>query len=84
MFLFKTSTREQRCQIPSLFPTLGMERERIDEAVQTILSLSEIKAELTNCIYLQDSSTELYGLKIYGTRPLDKIDYKYNDKPKKL
>ena len=30
-------------------------------------SVDEMKAELTNCIYLQDSSIEIYGLKIYGT-----------------
>ena len=30
-------------------------------------SVDEIKAELTNCIYLQDSLVEIYGLKIYGT-----------------
>ena len=26
-----------------------------------------MKAELTNCIYLEDSSIQIYGLKIYGT-----------------
>ena len=30
-------------------------------------SVEEMKKELTNCIYLQDSSVTLYGLKIYGT-----------------
>ena len=30
-------------------------------------SVEEMKKELTNCIYLQDSSISLYGLKIYGT-----------------
>ena len=30
-------------------------------------SVEEMKAELTNCIYLQDSTTQIYGLKIYGT-----------------
>ena len=26
-----------------------------------------MKKELTNCKYLQDSTTEIYGIKIYGT-----------------
>ena len=30
-------------------------------------SVEDMKKELTNCIYLQDSSVELFGLKIYGT-----------------
>ena len=30
-------------------------------------SVEDMKKELTNCIYLQDSSVEIYGLKIYGT-----------------
>ena len=31
------------------------------------LSAEDMKKELTNCIYLQDASVELYGLKFYGT-----------------
>ena len=30
-------------------------------------SVEDMQKELTNCIYLQDSSVEIYGLKIYGT-----------------
>ena len=30
-------------------------------------SVEDMKKELTNCIFLQDSSVELFGLKIYGT-----------------
>ena len=30
-------------------------------------SVEDMKKELTNCIYLQDSSVTICGLKIYGT-----------------
>ena len=31
------------------------------------LTIEEILSELTNCIYLQDTAINLYGLKFYGT-----------------
>lgn len=37
--------------------------ENIDEEH----TVEEMKAELTNCVYLQDSAIDIYGLKIYGT-----------------
>lgn len=30
-------------------------------------SVEDLQSELTNCIYLQDSSVDIYGLKFYGT-----------------
>jgi hypothetical protein len=51
---------------PSLadqIPTLGIPKDKITEAVQTL----NVKDNLTNCIYLEDSEVILYGLKIYGT-----------------
>ena len=38
-----------------------------DAADDKELSSEDMKKELTNCIYLQDASVELYGLKFYGT-----------------
>ena len=39
----------------------------LEDAVDDVSSPSQVRKELTNCTYLQDSSTEIYGLKIYGT-----------------
>ncbi|XP_050423284.1 UPF0046 protein C25E10.12 [Adelges cooleyi] len=44
-------------------PTLGFEQDQIRSAIQH----KDIKKYLTNCIYLEDSMTECYGLKIYGS-----------------
>lgn len=44
-------------------PTLGLPRDNIADAI----SRQNIKECLTNCIYLQDESVSLYGIKIYGT-----------------
>ena len=67
MFSFtQTSKIERSFKMPAI-PTLGMEKEKLEEAVQSGLNSSAVKAELTNCIYLQDSGTRLYGIKIYGT-----------------
>ncbi|XP_055625098.1 UPF0046 protein C25E10.12 [Toxorhynchites rutilus septentrionalis] len=44
-------------------PTLGNSKECLAEAVKT----QNIRQYLSNCVYLQDESIELYGLKIYGT-----------------
>ena len=44
-----------------------MERKSLEDAVGQVSNPSEVKKELTNCTYLQDSWTEVYGLKIYGT-----------------
>lgn len=44
-------------------PTLGMSKDILNEAVQT----NNVKDQLTNCIYLEDSSIFISGVKIYGT-----------------
>jgi predicted phosphohydrolase len=44
-------------------PTLGNPKENIEAAVKT----QNIRQYLTNCIYLEDSGVELFGLKFYGT-----------------
>ncbi len=49
---------------------LGMEALSLDDqesAIEEDVSVEDIKKELTNCIYLQDSSVTLCGLKIYGS-----------------
>lgn len=45
-------------------PTLGLNREQLQDAVETTLDMRD---ELSEFIYLQDSSVTLHGLKIYGT-----------------
>ena len=50
-----------------MIPTLGLDRKTLEEAVDDVSNPSQVRKELTNCTYLQDSSTEIYGLKIYGT-----------------
>jgi Icc-related predicted phosphoesterase len=44
-------------------PNYGNTKDNISDAVYT----DNIKQYLTNCIYLEDSSIEIYGIKIYGT-----------------
>lgn len=51
---------------PSSFksiPTLGHTRNELHEAV----GAKNIREKLKNCIYLEDSGIELFGLKIYGS-----------------
>lgn len=43
--------------------TYGKEEDELKEAVNSL----NIKEYLTNCTYLEDSSVDLYGIKIYGT-----------------
>ena len=44
-----------------------MDRKMLEEAVDDVLNPSQVKKELTNCTYLEDCATEIYGVKIYGT-----------------
>ena len=44
-------------------PTLGVAREDMESAVEQ----SNIRDKLVNCIYLEDSSVTIHGIKIYGT-----------------
>lgn len=44
-------------------PTLGMARDKLSDAINSL----NVKNLLTNCIYLEDASVEIYGIKIYGT-----------------
>lgn len=44
-------------------PTLGMEKDALNEAV----GVENVKQYLTNCIYLEDSTVNIYGINIYGT-----------------
>ncbi|KAJ8924610.1 hypothetical protein NQ315_000760 [Exocentrus adspersus] len=44
-------------------PNYGKTKDNIEEAVNT----ENIRQYLTNCIYLEDSGVELYGIKIYGS-----------------
>ena len=39
--------------------------EEADESIE--VGPKSIKAELTNCTYLEDTSTTIYGLKFYGS-----------------
>lgn len=49
-------------------PCLGSEGVAgLDEAEDVIQSVEDVRQELTECIYLEDNSVTLYGLKIYGT-----------------
>ena len=65
-YLISFSETEVPGKIQSI-PTLGMDRKMLENAVQNVSSTNAVKEELTNCIYLQDSKTEVFGLKIYGT-----------------
>jgi hypothetical protein len=44
-----------------------MDRKMLEEAVDDVLCPEQVKKELTNCTYLEDCATEIYGVKIYGT-----------------
>lgn len=44
-------------------PTLGVAREDLKNAVEK----SDIRDKLVNCIYLEDSSVTIHGIKIYGS-----------------
>ena len=44
-----------------------------EDANKTKPSSSEIKKELSSCIYLEDSSVEICGLKIYGEYELMRL-----------
>lgn len=44
-------------------PTLGMAKEKLSDAISNV----NIKKELTNCTYLEDSEVNIHGIKIYGT-----------------
>jgi Icc-related predicted phosphoesterase len=44
-------------------PLLGHKKEKLEESVNT----ENIRQHLTNCIYLEDSGIEIYGIKFYGT-----------------
>ncbi|KAG4078701.1 hypothetical protein HA402_015291 [Bradysia odoriphaga] len=62
------SNSNERCvhtgtSILDKIPTLGNTKESMTEAVQ----VENVRQYLTNCIYLEDESIELFGLKIYGT-----------------
>lgn len=56
-------TRHTGVSLIDNIPDLGIPRDNLSEAVHTF----NIKEQLTNCIYLEDSMIEIYGLKIYGT-----------------
>ena len=45
-----------------MIPTLGLDRKTLEEAVDEVSNPSQVRKELTNCTYLQDSSTEIYRL----------------------
>jgi hypothetical protein len=48
----------------------GAKEMALKQALMAAMSASKIthpKSLLTNCIYLQDSSVELFGLRIYGS-----------------
>ena len=62
-------------------PTLGLKRDELQEAVKgkqnpdcydiklndaILFPVDNVKTELTNCIYLEDSSCVVMGLNIYG------------------
>lgn len=44
-------------------PTLGYELD----SISTVIQQKDNKKYLTNCVYLEDSMVERYGLKIYGS-----------------
>lgn len=44
-------------------PNYGNTRDNISDAVNT----EDINKYLTNCIYLEDSGIELYGINMWGT-----------------
>lgn len=47
-------------------PLLGHKKENLEDAVNT----ENIRQHLTNCVYLEDSGIELYGLKFWGSELL--------------
>lgn len=57
------SSRHTGSILENEIPTLGMQKDDLDEAVRVV----NVKQYLTNCIYLEDSLIEIYGIKIYGT-----------------
>jgi hypothetical protein len=50
-------------QVVESIPELGYRREVMTEAVKSI----DTKKRLTNCIYLEDSGIQIWGISIYGT-----------------
>lgn len=56
---------EKNVNKAEIVPCLGMARSKICEAVQS--STEGVRSELTACTYLEDSTCEILGLKIYGT-----------------
>lgn len=62
----KTGTRSKHggaeCILDEI-PTLGNTKESLAAALQT----ENVRDLLKNCLYLEDSGIELYGLKFYGT-----------------
>lgn len=62
--VFKKKIQSRQTQpIGDEVPNYGNTKDNIEEAVNT----ENIREYLTNCIYLEDSGIELYGIKIYGT-----------------
>lgn len=58
---FDATRRNMDCK--DEVPNYGNTKDDIYEAVNT----ENIRQYLTNCIYLEDSELDLYGIKIYGT-----------------
>lgn len=63
MFKEKMLSRQRTGYIEDDVPNYGNTKDNIGDAVNT----DNIRQYLTNCIYLEDSGTEIYGIKIYGT-----------------
>lgn len=62
--IFKKKILARHAQpIEDEVPNYGKTKDNIEEAVNT----ENIRQYLTNCIYLEDSEVELYGIKIYGS-----------------
>jgi len=66
--LAKNSTRFGRSgHLESSPANLNIKEEGEDQQPSGPVNCDEIKKTLTNCTYLEDSSVEICGLKIYGT-----------------
>ena len=65
--LAKNSTRFGRSgHLESSPANLNIKEEGEDQQPSGPVNCDEIKKTLTNCTYLEDSSVEICGLKIYG------------------
>ena len=53
-------------ETPALLSQFGIVPQKVNKFLEE-RGLESMKEVLTNCIYLEDSETSIYGLRIYGS-----------------